>query len=253
MSIRAIRALPARLAGAARPLARQVPWLRDAYFALSPTARRNAQDDKQLRLALALTLKEDSCCVDVGAHRGSFLEQALRYAPRGQHIAFEPLPDLADELRRRFPTVDVRPSALSDTTGTAEFVRYRGRPALSGLRAREHVRARSETLEVPLVRLDDELPETYAPHVIKIDVEGAERQVLEGAMATIRTHRPLIVFEHAKSGAPHYGTTPHQLYELLVEQARLQLFDMDGDGPLDLARFGELFASGTRWNFIAVP
>jgi len=227
--------------------------LREAYFTLSPTARRNARDDRQLQLLLAVTLKEDSCCVDIGAHRGSFLEQALRYSPRGQHIAFEPLPDLAAELRRRFPTVEVRASALSNTTGTAEFIRYRARPALSGLRAREHVHAHAETLEVPLVRLDDALPEGYAPRVIKIDVEGAEGQVLQGAVATMLRHRPLVVFEHGKTGAPHYGTAPHHVYALLVEQARLQLFDMDGDGPLSLVRFNELFESGTRWNFIAVP
>jgi FkbM family methyltransferase len=253
MRVPTIRALAARLGNAARPFAREVPLLRVAYFALAPTARRNARDDEQLRLLLALALKEDSCCIDVGAHRGSFLEHALRYSPRGQHIAFEPLPDLADQLRHRYPKIDVRTTALSDVAGRAEFIRYPGRPALSGLRARQHVHARAETLEVPLARLDDVLPEDCTPRVIKIDVEGAERQVLQGAMATILRCRPLVVFEHGKTGAPHYGTAPHHIYELLVKQAKFQLFDMDGDGPIDLVSFNELFESGARWNFVAVP
>ena len=248
-----IRASLARLGSAVRPLARRVPLLREAYVTLSPTMRRDARDERQLAPLLALTLKEDSCCIDVGAHRGSFLEQALRYAPHGRHIAFEPLPELADELRRRFPTVDVRAAALSDTARTAEFVRYSGRPALSGLHARGHVHARAEMLEVPVVRLDDVLPAGYAPSVIKIDVEGAERQVLQGAMATILRFRPVVVFEHARTGAPHYGTAPHHLYELLVEQAGFRLFDLDADGPLDLDRFNEFYERGTRWNFMAVP
>jgi FkbM family methyltransferase len=243
----------AQLGNAVRPLARRVPPLRKAYFALSPTMRRDARDERQLALLLALTLKEDSSCIDIGAHRGSFLEQVLRYAPHGRHIAFEPLPELADELRHRFPSVEVRSAALSDTAGTAEFVRYRGRPALSGLRAREHVHAHAETFEVPLMRLDDVLPKGYAPTVVKIDVEGAERQVLKGAIETLLTYRPVVVFEHAKTGAPHYGTAPYHLYELLVEQAQFRLFDLDGDGPLNLDRFDDLFERGTRWNFIAVP
>jgi Methyltransferase FkbM domain len=147
----------------------------------------------------------------------------------------------------------VQATALSDATGTAEFIRYRARPALSGLRAREHVHSTPEPIEVPLVRLDDVLPEGCVPRVIKIDVEGAERQVLQGAMTTMLTHRPVIVFEHAKNGAPYYGTAPHHIYELLVEDAKLRLFDMDGDGPIDLARFTELFEGGVRWNFMAVP
>jgi FkbM family methyltransferase len=253
MRIQATRAQLARLGSAVRPLARQVPLLRRAYFALSPTARRDTRDNRQVQLLLALTLKEDSCCVDIGAHRGAFLELALKYAPRGRHLAFEPQPDLASELQRRFPTVEVRASALSDSSGTAEFTHYRARPALSGLRPREHVRSPPEPIEVPLVRLDDVLPEGCAPRVIKIDVEGAERQVLQGAMTTMLTHRPVVVFEHAKTGAPYYGTAPHHIYELLVEEAQFRLFDMDGDGPIDLVRFNELFEGGTRWNFVAVP
>src|SRR6267154_4469284 len=109
-----IRAGIARVANAVRPLARRVPLVRETYFAIAPTARRNRLDDRQLGLLLALTLERDSCCIDVGSHRGSFLELALRYAPFGQHMAFEPLPDLADELRERFPAVDVRATALAE-------------------------------------------------------------------------------------------------------------------------------------------
>ncbi len=168
-------------------------------------------------------------------------------------MAFEPLPDLADELRQRFPAVDVRTTALADVTGTGEFIRYRSRPALSGLRARQDVHAPTQTLEVSLARLDDVIPEGYAPRLIKIDVEGAELQVLQGGLATLLEHRPFVVFEHAKSGAPHYGTSPRDLYGLLVDQAGYRLFDLYGDGPLDGARFNDLFERAARWNFVAAP
>jgi hypothetical protein len=80
--------------------------------------RYRAVDDRDRRLMIAIlsyVLREDSCCVDVGAHTGDLLAQMVRLAPRGRHWAFEPLPHLAADLRQRFPTVEVREAALSDS------------------------------------------------------------------------------------------------------------------------------------------
>jgi hypothetical protein len=55
-------------------------------------------------------------------------------------------------------------------------------------------------------RLDRSLPAGYVPAVIIIDVEGAEQQVVEGALETIRRHQPIVVFEHGLGAADHYGT-----------------------------------------------
>ncbi len=73
--------------------------------------------------------------------------------------------------------------------------------------------------------------------MIKIDVEGAEREVLEGAIETIVRYKPTVVFEHGKGAAPHYATGPRDVYALLCAQAGLRIFDLDGQGPFDLAEF----------------
>ena len=64
---------------------------------------REARDNAYLRALLPSTLEAQSNCVDVGAHRGSFLRLFLEFAPAGRHYAFEPIPALAIKLRQEFP------------------------------------------------------------------------------------------------------------------------------------------------------
>ena len=89
------------------------------------------------------------------------------------------------------------------------------------------------------------------PSFIKIDVEGAERLVLEGAMHTISRYQPTVVFEHGRGAANHYDTGPEQIFALLSGQAGLRIFDLDGRGPYTEADLVETFDRGLSWNFLA--
>jgi FkbM family methyltransferase len=174
----------------------------------------------------------------------------VRCAPRGRHIAYEPLPELADALARRFPGVDVRNAAVSDHAGETSFVHVVTNPAYSGLRERSYPGdEKLRTIQVRLERLDDALPEGYAPALIKVDVEGAELQVFEGARETLARHRPVVFFEHGKGGADHYGTTSGAVHDLLGE-AGLRIFDEHGGGPYSRESFAELFETPVA-NFVA--
>lgn len=216
--------------------------------------RQDREDGERLRALLVQVLEPDSCCVDVGAHAGAVLEDVVRLSPRGCHVAYEPLPELAARLRERFPTVDVRAAALSDHVGEASFVHVRTRPSWSGFRERRYPgRERLERITVPVEALDEALPESFVPAFIKIDVEGAEREVLAGAAGTLARHRPVVVFEHGLGSADHYGTEPRHLWELLVEGAGLEVSGLDGDGPYSLADFECAYARRERVNFVARP
>lgn len=62
----------------------------------------NNDYDIQTTKILKKLLKIDSNCIDVGCHKGSILDEILRFAPEGQHYAFEPLPDLCAYLKRKY-------------------------------------------------------------------------------------------------------------------------------------------------------
>ena len=219
---------------------------------LSPADIRDSRDNEALHLLLVFALRSDSCCIDVGAHEGIWLEQFRRLAPRGRHIAYEPLPHMYERLAETYPEMDIRNAALSNVAGEASFVHVTDHAGYSGLRERTYPRAVStQTITVRTERLDDSLPDDYIPTVIIVDVEGAEQQVVEGALETIRRHQPIVVFEHGLGAADHYGTTPRDMNRLLVEEAGLSLFDLDGNGPFDLAEFERRYDAAEQWNWIA--
>jgi FkbM family methyltransferase len=219
----------------------------------NPTVRRNRRDDERVRLLAAGILSSDSNCVDVGANEGQLLRTFTALAPGGTHIAYEPVPSVAAELQRRFPEVEVRPAAVSNRGGQSEFVIDTRLPSRSSLRLSSGSKRETRTIQVRVERLDDALPDGYVPHLLKIDVEGAEHLVLEGARETVRLHRPVIVFEHQRLTASCYGSGPERIFDLVVKDLEMRIFDLDGTGPYALADFRRAYDRGTRWNFFAVP
>src|SRR5688572_30010414 len=164
---------------------------------LEPTARflwkrvlhRRSQNDLYDDLTATImrrTLARTSNAIDVGCHGGLILDEVLRLAPEGSHMAFEPLPDLAAELRRKYagrPNVTVHELALSNTAGAATFHANRSHPAMSGLERRDDIgtRDRVEQLHVRTERLDALVGTDRRIDFVKVDVEGAESLVFEGA------------------------------------------------------------------------
>jgi FkbM family methyltransferase len=220
---------------------------------LLPKHRGDAKEHRDLRRALASVIGPTSNCIDIGAFRGRVLSEIVRLAPEGRHIAFEPLPDRYGLLVRRYPQVEVRQAAVSREPGEATFTIVNDAPGLSGFVDRWHDRDahRTVTMLVRVESLDHDLPPGYVPHFIKVDVEGAERLVFEGAMRTIAEHKPAVLFEHGPGGAEHYETRPGDIYEILVRECGLRLFTLPGDGPLTLGKFEDTFHRNEEWNFLA--
>ncbi len=142
---------------------------------------------------------------DVGANVGLFaFAAAQRAGASGAVVAIEPDAWLADLLRRsaRLPVpdrarVEVVPAAVADTVGVARLhIASRARSAnyLEGF-GRVTAGGSRETRTVQTVTLDSLLERFSPPHVVKIDVEGAEGIVLAGARRLLSEHRPIILCE----------------------------------------------------------
>ncbi|MEJ5989178.1 FkbM family methyltransferase [Ramlibacter sp. PS3R-8] len=246
------------------PLARKVHSLltgAGAGTAASDAADKSRDYDLQTLQVMQRVLREDSNCVDVGCHQGSMLEEMLRLSPRGTHFAFEPLPAMYAGLRKKFghlPNVHLHDCALSDADGTTSFQHVVSNPAYSGLRRRRYDRAHEQVEEIRVeTRLLDGLLQGAVPvHFIKVDVEGAELQVFQGAAETIRKHRPVIVFEHGLGGADYYATRPEQVYDLLAGRCGLRLFVMadwlrDSGPGLSREAFCRQFSTGSDYYYMA--
>jgi FkbM family methyltransferase len=206
--------------------------------AVDGAARQAQLEAVAMKAVLAASLRDDATYVDVGANRGQVLAEALRVAPRGRHIAFEPIPALAAELAAEFPRVDCRQKALGASAGSGEFCHFTQLDGWSGLRRSPEIsdaRGRPEYIRVEISTLDVELAE-LVPAVVKIDVEGAELGVIEGARDVLARARPIVLFEHVAAPAALYGTSPGALWDAF-EQLGYAIFSMIGDGPCERADF----------------
>jgi len=163
-------------------------------------------------------VKAGDTVVDVGAHIGFFTMQlAALVGSEGHVYAFEPVDANADLLERsiaenRFgDRVVFRRAAVATSTGSATltfpmetlntggaYLLLKGAAPLTGNR----------TTTVPLVALD-EVDVSGRVRLIKMDVEGAEPQVVGGATRLLTNHRPIILSElHPTQLARASGATP---------------------------------------------
>ena len=228
--------------------------LRSVRAAILPAYRHDRNESEFLRSLLASVLVGDSNCIDVGAYRGRVLADLVHAAPYGKHIAYEPLPHLHQYLVEHFPSVDVRLAAVSDEEGACEFTYVKNVPGRSGFREITYPKQPAiQKIPVRVETLDTNLPAGYIPALIKIDVEGAERQVIAGGIKMIAKYKPVVIFEHGKGSAVHYNTQPRHVYELLHDEAGLRIFDFEGNGPYSLKQFEEAFALDERWDYVARP
>lgn len=149
-------------------------------------------------------LRPGGVFVDIGSSEGDFALIAARIVgPGGRVLAFEPDPGNVGIIRDNialndFSWVDLHPVALSDRDGEAELFRSSvsgWHSLVAGLEHRDR-----DVVTVPVARLDSF--EFDRIDMIKIDVEGAEVGVLEGARASIAHHRPVILLDtHPSLGA----------------------------------------------------
>lgn len=162
-------------------------------------------------------LEPDDVVFDVGANVGTYTCFAARVLDGGRVVAFEPEPTNAARLRENASLngldVDLRELALGEADGTA-FLERDGTQAGAG----EHALARTpsdDAIEVSRAAGDrlvhgGEIP---APTVIKIDVEGAELQVLNGLGRSLtRESCRLVYCEVHPDRLRGFGQTVSQLH-----------------------------------------
>jgi FkbM family methyltransferase len=200
-------------------------------------ARELLHEEIAIKAVLGAALRDHATYVDVGTNRGQLLGMALATAPEGRYVAFEPIPQLAAELRRSFPQVDTRELALSAEPGTAEFCHFRTMDGWSGLRRSPEIsdeRGAPEYIEVSLSTLDIEL---------------AELQVVQGGRNVLADKKPFVIFEHVAAAAALYDSPSAALWDVLHELG-YEIFTITGDGPCTRSDFA---ASTGVVNWFARP
>lgn len=215
---------------------------------------RDELDFDRFRLVSMLALSQDCAYIDIGGHKGRYVNEARRYSfvEIEKIWVFEANPALANHLREHFP--NVVETALSDFTGKTKFYvcNYDG---LSGLQARSEGYPEGSTfqeIEVSVNKLDDYNFETRVG-LIKIDVEGAELQVVIGAFNTIMEHRPVIFIEHGPTDSRFLEIDQSIELYTRVRGMNYSIVTVDGEIILDLDSWVDFYKNRPIWNYVLVP
>jgi FkbM family methyltransferase len=239
---------------------RRTPTLKRAikplYHLFVPQTRSqklNVIYDELTGKIISNVVKDGDSCVDVGCHLGEIMDLILKASPTGRHFGFEPIPSLAAYLRRKMatrPTVEIFQLALAAEPGTTTFYHNLDSPAFSGLRSRKGAEV---PIDVTIDTLDNVLAGARVS-LIKIDVEGAELDVLKGAKNTLAISKPVLVFEFGIGGADFYGTTAQSLHEFLTSvDYKIYPLDESVTEPVTLNKLETYFESNEQYYFCAVP
>jgi FkbM family methyltransferase len=150
--------------------------------------------DRELPLARRL-LRPGSIVADVGANTGLY---AYAFGRFSAVEAFEPLPEPArmlQALATTLPRLRVHQVALSSRAGTGTLYVPRGHDGhpLDEFARLTPVEGAHDTAVVPIRTLDEYALQNLG--LIKIDVEGHELSVLDGARETIARERPVLLVE----------------------------------------------------------
>lgn len=147
---------------------------------------------------LSQLVSRDKAAIDIGAFLGAYTYFLAKYAA---HVhAFEPQQRCCEFLRRAYDSrVTIYDCALSNYEGVVAMHAGGDRlpnqgASLSGGEKSTHLRTGpNNTVDVTVRRLDDFNLNNVG--FIKIDAEGEETNVLEGAQQTLSANRPTLLIE----------------------------------------------------------
>jgi FkbM family methyltransferase len=167
-------------------------------------------------------LRPGYLAVEAGANIGAHSLAIARAVSPGRLICFEPQPRVAQLLSgnlalNNIQNATVHTAGLSDQAGWAyvPLLKFSKMENVGSVHLRDAPEASPfEMTRAPVTTLDEwELPSL---NFLKLDTEGHESRILNGARATIKRCRPIIYFENDR--AAHQGPTIEILAQLEYDQ-----------------------------------
>lgn len=183
-------------------------------------------------------LKPDSVVIDAGANSGVFSVFAAMHCKNGKIFSFEPVKSTYDVLLRnivKYPQVTAFNLGLGTEEKTAEIRTSSRSPGINAVNdsvlAEKNGRFFDGSEKIQITTMDKAVEKQKLNRLdfIKIDTEGYESQILEGARATIKQFKPVIAMS-----AYHRENDQVELPKLLksIEPAYVCKFRNKAEGDL---------------------
>ena len=181
--------------------------------------------EPELAAACVANLDATRDAIDVGANAGLYTNLMVRQLKAGRVLAIEPAANALAKLRANAKRNGIEARTLvfegvaSDRECTRALKIVAGKEEYSSVGTLAHPSIANEEFESRNVRSTtiDALVLEHAldPGFIKIDVEGTEHEVLRGAEATLRKHRPVVLSELSAHLLAVNGTSASDVVEYM--------------------------------------
>jgi FkbM family methyltransferase len=174
-----------------------------------------------LERVIEVVLGPGQTAIDIGANCG-IVTLAMRAAvgPTGRVISVDPSPLACRRIQEQaalnqIDNIEVVCAALGAKEKMTEY--FRGLVGLGALPNFDSDLTMREELTTRVTTVDELLRSHGVEHValIKIDTDGSECSVLEGARTTLHRHRPVVACEFFAAGLRRQGRSPHEQARLL--------------------------------------
>lgn len=219
----------------------------------------------EYELAASLIVRDlidaGDCCIDVGANFGWYTTLFSHLVgPEGTVVSFEPLPETFELLRSNVAflensNVTIHNFGLGRSSGEAEMYLFpelgTGHSSIA-----DHGRSDARKIKIILRTYDDCVREKLIERdvvFLKVDIEGAELDFLNGAESLFQQAvPPIILMEMALEQTAAFGYVPNDLIDFISQRRHYIFYSIDMvSGQLrQFERFGD---GDIGANVLAVP
>src|SRR3989338_2942654 len=209
--------------------------------------------------------KGDEVVFDVGANVGVMSLQFAKRVPRGAVYAFDPTHYALTKLKKNIllnpalaPRITVVQAFLSAAEASAPSIPAYASWKVDGTRGATdhpvHPGTPKETTGVPSTTIDAYVEQNNIMRLdfIKIDTDGHEWDVLQGARQSIDTLRPVVIFEVGEYVMKERGITFADYYEFFNSQG-YDLFDSSRNGKIDMQTHKQYIPAWGAIDIIVIP
>jgi FkbM family methyltransferase len=226
---------------------------------------RNGNPEVNVSLLVEGLLQEGMTVVDVGGNHGLFSMEAAHFVgSTGYVYAFEPTPELCDHIRKHLEVNHIKnvyllEKAVGSFDGNAKLRVHHECTGLNSLASQDLVWQGStlvadQVINVPLCKLDTVVNTENISHIdiLKIDVEGFELEVLQGARNILVNQRvKYIILEIAEYHQQNSGLKIDDLL-IFLDEVEYSIHLITPEGKIGEQVKDRQIYRGNGGNFVCV-
>ena len=186
--------------------------------------------------ALSLVISEGDRIIDVGGNIGlTAIISAKSAKETGEVIVFEPEPDCYRLLKKNIKlhemtNIHAYDIALSDKDGSLNFFIDKDYSTLNSL-SEKNILNKSKKIVVQTIKYDSFMEEQMMVHLLKMNIQGGERLVIEGAGQMIKQYLPMVISEFWPEGLRNMDSDPAEFIKYFIDLG-YEIYSIDLKGTV---------------------